>query len=168
MSYVVRSKSKDYLLTGIHRFPGDIALGFKLVYQDGDTVLDPLASNLARKLVLLSVPSLDTPVCDEEARTFSKRAGEMKDATVVVISADLPFAQARWLKENGITNLVVGSDHRRMIFGNTYGTLIEELRILTRAAFVVNVAGKISYARYQTEINEQVDFEEIIEAVKNA
>lgn len=167
MSYVVRFHSKDFLLSGIHRFPGDLALGFKLTYSDGETTLDPLAST-GRKLVLLSVPSLDTPVCDEEAKTFSARAGEMKDATVVVISADLPFAQSRWLKENGITNLVVGSDHRRMIFGNTYGTLIEELRILTRAAFVVNVAGKIKYAKYMVELNEQVDFEEIIEAVKNA
>src|SRR5262249_36655409 len=92
----------------------------------------------ARNALFIAVPSLDTPTCEIETNTFSKRLGEVPANTAVfIVSMDLPFAQKRWSAANGAEALSYLSDYRDRSFGNAYGILIQELGLLTRANFLV-------------------------------
>ena len=103
-------------------------------------------------LVLASVPSLDTSVCDMETRRFNQEASQLSDnVQVLVISTDLPFAQQRWCGAAGIDRVQTLSDHRDVSFGQAYGVLIKELRLLARAVFVVDRDGVIRYTQYVKE-----------------
>ena len=84
------------------------------------------------------VPSLDTPVCDIQTKRFNEEAGKLPDVTIYTFSMDLPFAQKRWCGAMGVDHVKMVSDHRDASFGSSYGTLIKELRILSRAIFVVD------------------------------
>ncbi|MFL0252447.1 thiol peroxidase [Clostridium neuense] len=118
--------------------------------------------------IFLSVPSIDTPVCDLEVKTFNKRASELEGVTVYTISMDLPFAQGRWCGAEGIENVVTLSDYKDRDFGNSTGTYVKELGLLTRAAFVVDSDNKITYAKYLEEIADYPNYDEILEAAKKA
>jgi thiol peroxidase len=119
--------------------------------------------------VICSVPSLDTPVCDTEIRTFNERATSLGDDVVVLaISMDLPFAQQRWCGAAGVKNVQTLSDHRNAGFGNAYGVLIQELRLLARAVFVVDKKGVIRYIQIVGEITNEPDYEAAIQAIKEA
>src|SRR5690606_359376 len=80
--------------------------------------------------LILSVPSLDTGVCDAEVRRFNEEASSLEGVTVIVVSMDLPFAQNRWCGAAGIDKVMTLSDHRDASFGQSYGVLIKELRLL--------------------------------------
>lgn len=117
--------------------------------------------------VILSVPSLDTPVCDIETRRFNEEAANFgNDVEVLVISMDLPFAQARWCGAAGIENVLTLSDHKQASFGQSYGVLIKELRLLARAVFIVDAEGVLSYIQIVPEITEEPDYEAVLEALK--
>jgi len=116
--------------------------------------------------IFLTVPSLDTPVCDMEIREFNKRATELPNITIYTISMDLPFAQARWCGAAGVENVVTASDYKDRAFAAATGTMIEELGLLTRAAFVVDALGKIVYVEYLNEITEQPNYDAILAAAK--
>src|SRR5207237_1271004 len=101
----------------------------------GDLSPVALASSQGKTRLILSVPSLDTPVCDAETRRFNEEAAKMSGIEVLVISMDLPFAQGRFCQTAGIKNLKTLSDHRDASFGKAYGTLIKDLRLLSRVDF---------------------------------
>lgn len=86
---------------------------------------------------------------------------------VYTISADLPFAQARWCGANGIENVETLSDHREMSFGEAFGVYIKELRLLARAVFVLDENGKVVYTEYVSEATNHPDYEKAIEAAKS-
>lgn len=109
--------------------------------------------------VFLTVPSLDTEVCDLEVRTFNKKAAELPGVSIYVVSADLPFAQARWCGAAGITAVTTLSDYRSGAFGHATGTYIKELDLLTRAVFIVDASGKVVYVQYLSEITNEPDYE---------
>ena len=92
------------------------------------------------KIKLISVtPSLDIPVCDMQARRFNETAAKLPDDVVIMnISMDLPFAIARFCTSAGIDKVKVLSDHRDASFGNAYGVLIKELRLLARSVFIID------------------------------
>lgn len=108
--------------------------------------------------VISVVPSLDTGVCDIQTRTFNE---ELKDIPVITVSNDLPFAQARWCGASGIDNVVTLSDYRDNNFGSAFGTLIQELKLQTRAVFVVDANNKIVYDEYLSEITEHPNYEAV-------
>ena len=84
-------------------------------------------------VVLVSVPSLDTPVCDMEVRRFNKEAAALSDKVqILALSCDLPFAQARWCGAAGVQAVESLSDYKDVDFGKTYGVLIQELRLLAQ------------------------------------
>ncbi len=113
------------------------------------------------------VPSLDTPVCDLQTKRFNEEAPKLPDGIeIVTVSADLPFAQARWASANGAGNLAFLSDHRDMAFGAAYGTHVRELRLDARALFVIDSSGKVLHAQYVKEIAEQPDYDAAITAAK--
>src|ERR1700742_3141625 len=94
------------------------------------------------------VPSLDTPVCDAQTKRFNEEAGKLPDVSIYTVSMDLPFAQKRWCDAFGVDHVKMVSDHRDGSFGQAYGTLIKDLRIHSRAIFVVDPSNKIQYAEY--------------------
>lgn len=118
-------------------------------------------------LVLASVPSLDTPVCDLEARHFNSEAAKLSDnVRIAVVSCDLPFAQARWCGAAGAKNLITLSDYRENDFGRHYGVLIKELKLLARAVFVIDKNGILTYCQLVPEITQQPDYAPVLEAIK--
>lgn len=121
------------------------------------------------KVKLISVvPSIDTGVCSKQTRTFNEEAEKLENVQVLTISMDLPFAQKRWCAAEGIKNLDTLSDHRDGDFGEKYGVLIKELRLLTRSIFVVDSNDVVTYVEYVDEVSNHPDYDAALEAVKQA
>ena len=122
-----------------------------------------LADYKGKVLVISVVPSLDTPVCDMQTRRFNTEAAKLSDnVRILTISCDLPFAQTRWCGAAGVDAVETLSDHRDLSFGTAYGVVIKELRLLSRAVFVICANGVIAYE----QIVKEVDFEAALGAVK--
>ena len=118
-------------------------------------------------LVLVCVPSLDTPVCDMEVRRFNTEAAAQSDKLrIVAVSRDLPFAQARWCGAAGVTAVETLSDYRAGAFGKAYGILIRELDLLARSVFVVAPDGTLAYSQLVGEVAHEPDYAAALEAVK--
>ena len=135
-----------------------------------DNDLNPvkLSSYRGKVCIVSSVPSLDTPVCDMETRRFNTEAGKLgKDVAVLTVSMDLPFAQKRWCAAAGVENLTTLSDHRDAAFGNAWGLMIKELRLLARAVYVVDKEGVVRHAQLVKEIAEEPDYEAVLAAAKS-
>ena len=144
---------------------GDKAPDFELLDNDLKTV--NLSAFRGKVLVISSVPSLDTPVCDMETRRFNEEAGEFGDSVAVLtVSMDLPFAQKRWCGAAGVERVTTLSDHRDAKFGEAYGVLIKGLRLLARAVFVLDKNGVIQYIQLVKEVTKEPDYEAVIAAVK--
>lgn len=124
-------------------------------------------SEIKGKTVFLTVPSVDTPVCDTEVRRFNQEAAALDGVTVNVISMDLPFAQARWCGAAGIDAVKLYSDYNGQNFGKAFGVLIKELGLLARAAFVADADGIIRYVQVVPEVTDEPDYDGILAAVKN-
>ncbi|MCL1935219.1 MAG: thiol peroxidase [Defluviitaleaceae bacterium] len=143
---------------------GDTLQNFTVSKND----LSPLSlKDTSGVRIFLSVPSLDTPVCETEVNTFNKRTNEIPGVSVYTISMDLPFAQTRWCGANGVTNVITVSDYKDREFSNATGTYIEELGLLARAVFVVDSENKIIYLEYVNEVTDQPNFDKVLETVKN-
>jgi thiol peroxidase len=140
-------------------------------FQALDNDMNPVSlSDFKGKIcILASVPSLDTPVCDMETRRFNEEAGSLgEDVVVLTISMDLPFAQKRWCGAAGVEKVKTLSDHRDASFGNAYGVLISELRLLARAVFVLDREGVVTHAQVVPEITEEPDYDAVLGAVKQS
>ncbi len=143
---------------------GDSAPDFELL--DNDLKPVNLSGFRGKVCVISSVPSLDTPVCDMETRRFNEEAGKLGDnVSILTVSMDLPFAQKRWCGAAGVENVITLSDHREAKFGENYGVLIKELRLLARAIFVVDREGVIQNVQLVKEVTEEPDYEAVIAAV---
>jgi thiol peroxidase len=117
--------------------------------------------------VIACVPSLDTPVCDLEIKRFNKEATQLsEDVVVMFISMDLPFAQKRFCLANDIKRVKTFSDHRTADFGLKYGVLIKELRLLSRAVFVIDHSGILRYIEYVKEMSSHPNYDEVLLALK--
>jgi len=128
-----------------------------------------LKTSAGKTRILLSVPSLDTPVCDMETRRFNEEASKLPDVEVVCISMDLPFAQKRWCGASGVDKVVTVSDHRDASFGKNYGVLVSGGpldRLHARAVFVISPDNKITYAEYVKEIAEHPNYDAALAAAK--
>lgn len=118
--------------------------------------------------VFLTVPSIDTPVCDMEVKRFNKEVDSLDGVTCYTVSMDLPFAQARWCGAAGINRVTTLSDYKYRSFGDTTGTYIKELGLLTRASFVVDEDNKVIFVEYLDEVANEPSYDKIISVVKNA
>ncbi|MDB8800846.1 MULTISPECIES: thiol peroxidase [unclassified Romboutsia] len=142
---------------------GDKAPDFTVI----DNELNPLKLDDTKgKRVFLSVPSIDTPVCDMEVRRFNTEASKLNNVTVYTVSMDLPFAQARWCGAAGIENVKTISDYKDREFGQNYGVYINELGLLSRAVFVVDEDDKIIYVEYLEEITEEPNYDKVLDVLK--
>jgi thiol peroxidase len=160
----VTLKGNPLTLVGPELKVGDRAPDFTAVTRD----LKPftLAETGGRVRIFSVVPSLDTPVCDTQTRRFNKEITDLPDTTIYTISMDLPFAQARWCAAAGVDRLVMLSDHRDASFGRAWGTLIKELRLESRAIFVVDEQGVIRHVQYVPEVSEHPDYEAALAAAR--
>jgi thioredoxin-dependent peroxiredoxin len=118
--------------------------------------------------IISVIPSLDTPVCDAQTKRFNEEAAKMPDVDIITVSMDLPFAQKRWCGAFGVDNVKMLSDHVDGSFGASYGTLIKELRIESRAIFVVDQENKIRHAEYVKEVADHPDYEAALSAARSA
>ena len=162
-------KGNPVALAGNEIIVGDKAPIVKVVAKDLSELTIGGPSDKTQIIVI--VPSLDTAVCAQETRTFNTKAAAIKDATVVVVSMDLPFAMGRFCTTEGIENLQVGSDFREKAAANAYGVLIADgpLKGLSaRAIFVVDKSGKVAYKEICPEITEEPNYEAALCALKDA
>ncbi len=163
----VTFKGNPLTLVGRELKAGDDAPDVTLLANDLSEV--KLSSLRGKVVIIASVPSLDTPVCNTEGRRFNQEAASLGDDVVILaVSADLPFAQGRWCGAAGIDRVRTLSDHRETAFGRAYGVLIKELRLLARAVFVVGRNGKIGYTQLVREIAEEPDYPAALAAAKKA
>lgn len=142
---------------------GDTAPDFLVV---DNTLKDLTLADTNGKRIFVTVPSLDTSVCDMEVRRFNEEASKLDDVTVYVISMDLPFAQVRWCGNAGVDRVKTVSDYKQKSFGKNYGALIEEFCFLTRAIFVVDENNKVTYVEYCKDVINEPDYEGALNAVK--
>jgi thiol peroxidase len=161
----VTMKGNPLTLTGNEVKVGDAAPDVTLL----DNGLSPikLSSFRGKNCVLASVPSLDTPVCDMESRRFNEEATRLgADVAILIISMDLPFAQKRWCGAAGVTKVQTLSDYRDASFGDSFGVLIKELRLLARAVFLVDKKGTIKYIQLVKEVTQEPNYQEVLDALK--
>lgn len=164
---VITFKGNPLTLIGAEVKVGDAAPDFKVIAKDLSEVT--LASSKGKTRLISVVPSLDTPVCDTQTRRFNEEAAKLPgDVEILTISVDLPFAQSRWCGAAGVDKVKVLSDHRDRSFGQAYGVLIKELKLLTRAIFIIGADDKVQYVEYVKEVTELPDFEKALSALQAA
>ncbi len=164
---IITFKGNPLTLLGNAVNKGDKAPDFTVLAND----LSPktLADYAGKVCIISAVPSLDTPVCDTETRRFNQEATALGgDVCVLTISLDLPFAQKRWCGAAGITAVETLSDHKDLSFGMAYGVIIKELRLLSRAVFVVDRNGNIVHEEIVPEVTTEPNYDIAIIAVKAA
>src|SRR5205807_3805446 len=128
-----------------------------------------IAQTPAKTRLFSVVPSLDTPVCSEQTHKFDQAlAGIKEQVASYTISLDLPFGQKRFCSAENISNMQTLSDTHNHSFGENYGVLIEGLPmpLLSRAVFIVDKDGKISYAEYVPEVASHPSYDKAIAALK--
>ncbi|MBI4181299.1 MAG: thiol peroxidase, partial [Chloroflexi bacterium] len=126
-----------------------------------------LAQSQGKVRLISVVPSVDTPVCDLQTKRFEAEANAFENVAFYTISMDLPFAQARYCGANGVTRMEVLSDYRDGSFGVSYGVLIKELRLLSRAIFIIDQNNTVKYVQYVKEISQPVDFDAALTALQS-
>jgi len=168
---IERANAFDFLgprtLVGPALQVGDPAPDFALV--NAMLATETLASFAGKPLVLSVVPSLDTSVCSKQSLRFNEAATTLADrVSFVTVSADLPWAQARWCSSNQADFLQTLSDHRELSFGQSYGTYLSDFRIESRAVFVVDATGVIRYAEYVPTAGQEPDYAAALAALEAA
>lgn len=147
---------------------GTPAPAFTLVGQD---LGDVDSASLTGKRVILNIfPSLDTDVCAASVRTFNQLAGALDNTVVVCVSADLPFAQARFCGAEGIDNVITGSSFRST-FGADYGVTMADgplKGLLSRAVVVIGTDGTVGYTEQVPEIGQEPDYQAATDHLKKA
>jgi thiol peroxidase len=157
MERTVTLKGNPMAVAGPEIKVGDKAPDFNCV----DNTLKPVTlMDTGHNVRIFSViPSLDTPVCDAQTRRFNEEAAKLSGVDIYAVSMDLPFAQKRYCNAFAIDRVKMLSDHKDGSFGNHYGTLIKDLRIESRAIFILDRENVVRYVQYVKETGEHPDYE---------
>lgn len=134
----------------------------------GDLSDITLGDFVGQQLVLNIFPSVDTGVCATSVRTFNQKAGGREGVTVLNVSADLPFAQARFCGAEGIDGVKNGSAFRSD-FGTAYGVTITDgpMRgLLSRAVVVIDAEGNVAYTEQVPEIAQEPNYDAALAALR--
>lgn len=153
-------------LIGPELKPGDPAPDFLLLETTFRNI--SLADTGKGVRIVSVVPSLDTPVCDAQTKRFNEEAARLPNVQMITVSMDLPYAQKRWCGAFGVDHVMMLSDHRDGSFGASYGTLVKELRIESRAIFVLDGKNRLRHVEYVKEIADSPDFEAALSAARSA
>lgn len=157
-------RGKALTLVGPELKVGDKAPDFEAVTDGMQTV--NLAETGHGVRIFSVVPSLDTPVCDAQTKRFNEEAAKLSNVTFYSISMDLPFAQKRWCGAFGVDKVKMLSDHRNASFGEHYGTLIKDLRIESRAIFVLDKDNTLKHVEYVKEVADHPNYEAALNAAR--
>lgn len=168
-SGAVTFKGNPLTLAGNAVSAGQQAPDFKLHrFADGGMQTVTLADLKGKPTMISVVPSLDTPVCQKQTKLFNEQIGSLGDRiNAVTVSLDLPFAMNRFCGAEGITNIKSLSDYQDRNFGNNWGMLIEELKILARGVFVLDKNGKVVYAETVKEVASEPNYDAAMAAIKS-
>jgi thiol peroxidase len=165
---LIKVGGKEATVIGDDLKVGDAAPEFSAHAPDW-SVKHGLADTDGKVRIIAAVPSLDTEVCDRETRRFNEEAASLgKDIVIEVVSTDLPYAQRRWCGAAGVDQVMTLSDHMRADFGEKYGVLIKERRILRRAVFVVGKNKKVVYVAYMPALGDEPNYVEVLDAARKA
>ena len=158
-------KGNPMTMVGPELKPGDQAPEFTMV----DNGLKPvtLRDTGASVRIFSVVPSLDTPVCDAQTKRFNEEATKMPQVDIFTVSMDLPFAQKRWCGAFGVDRVKMLSDHRSGSFGEHYGTLIKDMRIESRAIFVLDKDNTIKHVEYVKEVADFPNYDAALNAARS-
>src|SRR5664279_1144644 len=159
-------KGNPKTLVGPELKVGDAAPDFSVVDGGLKTVTLKDTGNHVR--IISVIPSLDTPVCDAQTKRFNDEAAKLADVDVITVSMDLPFAQKRWCGAFGVDKVKMLSDHKDGSFGSHWGTLIKELRIESRAIFVLNKDNSVRYVEYVKEVADFPNYDAALAAARSA
>jgi len=167
MARSVTFKGAPLTLAGNEVKVGQPAPDFKVHYFEGGMNEIKLADLKGKPSLVSVVPSLDTGVCAIQTKKFNEKLAQMGNRiNALTVSMDLPFAMNRFCGAEGITNMRVGSDYQDRSFGTNWGTLINELKIETRAVFVLDKDGKVTYAQYVPEVTSEPDYDGPLKALQ--
>ncbi|MCI8455716.1 MAG: thiol peroxidase, partial [Mammaliicoccus sciuri] len=145
----VTFKNEPITILGEEVKVGSVAPDFTVLANDLSE--KTLKDYEGKKKLISAVPSLDTGVCSQQTRKFNEEAANEQDGVVLTISNDLPFAQKRWCAAEGLDNVITLSDHRDLSFGENFGVIMKELRLLARSVFVLDKDNKVVYAEIVSE-----------------
>jgi len=162
---VLPNKGNPHTVRGPELHVGDPAPAFQLTANDWS--VKTLSDYDGKVKVLNVVPSLDTGYCDKQTRWFNETVrGLSPDLVILTISADLPFAQRRWCGNSGLDNVLTLSTSRDMQFSDAYGTHDLDMRINTRAVFILDKDNVVRYVEYIPAIAQEIDYENSLAAVR--
>lgn len=136
-----------------------------------DQTLSPktLADFAGKVKIIVTVPSLDTPVCDTEVRRFNAEAAALgADVVILPVSLDMPMAQKRWCGAAGVDKVTTLSDYFDHSFGKTWGVRVVEKGFLARAVFVLNKDNTVKHAEVVAELTAEPDYAAALAAAKAA
>jgi thiol peroxidase len=157
-------RGKPLTVLGPELKAGDKAPDFEVV---GDGLQPVTLASTGNSVRIFSVvPSLDTPVCDAQTKRFNEETAKLPGVDIYTVSMDLPFAQKRWCGAFGIDKVKMLSDHRTGSFGERYGTLIKDLRIESRAIFVVDKDNTLKHVEYVKEVVEHPNYDTALAAAR--
>ncbi len=161
----VKWRGTEVTTTGPELKVGDKApTDFALTATDMSAIK---GSDLAgKKRIILTSPSIDTPVCDAEARRFNQEATAIPGVDVVFATCDLPFAQKRWCGGAGIDKLKLTSDYKDRSFGKAFGVLEPSRQLLARAVFVIDASDTVRYVEYVPEVTTEPNYDAALEAAR--
>lgn len=163
---LVKANDKFVTLLGSQVALGKQAPNFKVV----DKNFSPVElSDFKNQTVLISVvPSLDTGVCSIQTKRFNEEAAKLpENITILTISNDLPFAQKRFCKVESVDKIKVLSDSVWRKFGESYGLIIKDMGLLTRAIFIIDNQGVVKYKELVANISQHPDYTSALSAVKS-
>ena len=150
-------------LAGTEIHVGDTIADFSAVKND----LSPFKlSEIKGRKLIVAVPSLDTSVCDTEVRRFNTEATKLKDVTVITVSMDLPFAQARWCGAAGVENVITVSDYKDRDFAHTFGAYLPNVGLIARSIFLLDENNTVKYVQYVPEVTDHPNYEAALTAVR--
>lgn len=166
-SGIVTFKREPMTLVGPDVRPGDAAPDFRVLRANLSPVT--LADSAGKVRLISVIPSIDTPICHATTRRFNEEAAALpENVAILTISVDLPFALRRWRAAEGIDRVQLLSDYQEHSFGLAYGLLIDELKLLARAIFVVGADDKVVYREIVPEMTNHPDYDAALEAARQA
>jgi thiol peroxidase len=166
---VITFKGNPMTLAGKALAVGSPAPAFELHYADAGIKKLTLEDLKGKPTIISVVPSLDTPTCAIQTKRFNQDLGSMgSSVNAVTVSRDLPFAQARFCGAEDVKLMRTASDYQTHKFGDDYGLTIEELKLLTRAVFVLDSKGTVVYKEIVKEVTQEPDYAKALQALKSA
>ncbi len=163
--YTMTFQGKPITLAGHRLRIGDPAPEFQALGPDFAAITQADMEGCIR--VVLTLPSLDTPNFDLAIQHFNTVLVEIGEAMLLLASMDLPFTQARWKAATGNEDIYLLSDYQYGSLGNAFGVLIEELRLLAPAIFIINERNRVAYSQYGREVTGDLDYTASLSALRS-